>query len=59
LLLHNAEMAPCLAKLIEDYLDEFRDQVHGIDAVDCAKGFQPTPSYEPIWERCTGLKWPS
>jgi hypothetical protein len=26
----DAEAAPCLGKLIEDYLDELRDQVHGM-----------------------------
>jgi hypothetical protein len=27
----DAEMMPCLSKLIDDYLDELRDQVLGID----------------------------
>jgi hypothetical protein len=69
---NDAEAAPCLSKLIDDYLDELRDQVLGIDPDvgglilsfrrrDIAQLFESFPTHDKLradWERRTGLKWP-
>jgi hypothetical protein len=69
---NDAEMAPCLSKLIENYLDELRDQIRGIDPDggfclsfrrhDIVRLCQSFPTHAALradWERRTGLKWPS
>lgn len=66
----DAEAMPCLAKLIEDYLVELRDDMLGIDPDDglslsfrrrdIVKHCQTFPTMEALradWERSTGLKW--
>jgi hypothetical protein len=68
----DAEMAPCLGKLIEDYLDELRDQVRGVDPDDglllsfrradivkLCTSFATHAELRADWERRTGLNWPS
>jgi hypothetical protein len=66
----DAEMVPCLGRLIEEYLDELRDQMLGIDPdggfllsfrrADIARLCQSFPTHSKLradWERRTGLKW--
>jgi hypothetical protein len=66
----DAEAAPCLSKLIEDYLDELRDQVLGIDPdggvtlsfrrrdiAQLGQSFRTHAELRADWENHTGLKW--
>jgi hypothetical protein len=66
----DAEMVPCLARLIENYLDEIRDNVLGIDPdnltlsfrradINCiCQSFSTHAALRQDWERRTGLHWP-
>ena len=66
----DAEMVPCLGKLLEDYLDELRDQVLGIDPDDglllsfrrrdiaqLCQSFRTHAELRANWENQTGLRW--
>jgi hypothetical protein len=68
---NDAEAVPCLGKLIEDYLEEIRENVLGIDPGsadltlpfrrrDIAQLLKSFPTHAELradWERHTGLKW--
>lgn len=67
----DAEMVPCLGELIEDYPNELRDQVRGVDPdgfstlcfrrddiARLCQSFSTPAALRADWERRTGLKWP-
>jgi hypothetical protein len=67
---NDVEAAPCLRKLIEDYLNELRDQVLGIDPDDglllsfrrrdiaqLCQSFRTHAELRANWESQTGLRW--
>jgi hypothetical protein len=66
----DAEMVPCLGKLIDDYLNELRNQVLGIDPdggfllsfrrrdiAQLCRSFQTHAELRADWENHTGLRW--